>query len=267
MLKKISKDTRLSYRNLENGLVIDLHTRYNLPLAAAEKLVEELKVKLFLDSSFLADGEIYYHAIAISEPAGKPLKSCKLKRIKLTLLSEKDLQIERSKSLRYLRFVTISRLCWQAYRQDCLLTQEDLSRLLRMSTSAVKKILRAYRKSGIEIPTRGSFHDIGPGVSHKYMAVKMYLAGLTLTDIAYRLHHDLSSVERYISNFTVVFRAYEDGYGAERIAHMSRISTPLVRTYIGLYNKFKGSPSEVFLALIRARTPKVVKKGARGGKS
>lgn len=267
MLKNISKDTRLSYRNLENGLVIDLHTRYNLPIAAAEKLVEELKAKLFLDSSFLADGEIYYHAIDKSEPAGKPLKACRLKRIKLTLLAKEDLEIERSKSLRYLRFVTISRLCWQAYRQGTLLTQEDLSRLLRICTSAVKKILRAYRKTGIEIPTRGAFHDIGPGVSHKYMAVKMYLSGLTLTDIAYRLHHDLSSVERYIQNFIVVFRAYEDGYSAERISHMSRISLPLVRTYIGLYNKFKGSPSDVFLAMIRARTPKVLKKGASGGKS
>lgn len=66
MLKKITKDTRLSYRNLENGLTVDLHTRYNLPIAAAEKLVEELRQKLFLDSSFLADGEIYYHAIAAS---------------------------------------------------------------------------------------------------------------------------------------------------------------------------------------------------------
>ena len=267
MLKKISKDTRLSYRNLENGLIIDLHTRYSLPIAAAEKLVEELREKLFLDSSFLSDGEAYYHSIALSEPAGKPLSKCKLKRIKLTLLSKEDLEIERQKSLRYLRFVTISRLCWQAYRQGCLLTQEDLARLLRMSTSAVKKILRSYRRKEVTIPTRGSFHDIGPGLSHKYHAVKMYLSGLTLTDIAYRLHHDLSSIERYIGNFIVVFRAYEDGYGVERISHMSKISAPLVRTYIELYNKFKSSPSEVFLELIRVRTPKLVKKGAQGGKS
>ncbi len=267
MLKKISKDTRLSYRNLENGLVTDLHTRYNLPIAAAEKLVEELKVKLFLDSSLLKDGEIYYHAIDASEPAGKPLKSCKLKRIKLTLLAKEDLEIERQKSLRYLRYVTISRLCWQAYRQGGLLTQEDLSRLLRMSVSAVKKILRTYRDREINIPTRGGYHDIGPSISHKGEAVKMYLSGLTLTDISFRLHHDLSSIERYIQNFIVVFRAHEDGYGAERIAHMSKISAPLVRTYISIYNKFKGSPSEVFLSLIRARTPKLKKRGPEGVKS
>lgn len=45
---------------------------------------------------------------------------------------------------------------------------------------------------------------------------------------------------------------------------MSKISSPLVRSYIELYNKFKGSPSEVFLELIRARTPLSLKKGSRG---
>lgn len=155
---------------------------------------------MFLDSSILQDGEIYYHAIVDSEPAGKPLSKCKLKRIKLALLTKEDLEIEKRKNLRYLRFVTISRLCWQAYQQDCLLTQEDLARLLRLSVSAVKKILRSYRKDGITIPTRGSFHDIGPGVSHKYHAVKMYLAGLNVTDIAFRLYHDLSLKEHYIKN-------------------------------------------------------------------
>jgi len=265
LLKEISKDTRLSFKNLENGLVIDLHTRYNMPIAAAEKLVEELKQKLFLDSSFLADGEIFYHAIAASEPAGKPLSKCKLNRIRLTLLSAEDLQIEKAKNLRYLRFNTISRLCWQAYKQECLLTQEDLARLLRMSVSAIKKILRAFRKDKIKIPTRGAFCDIGPGVSHKYHAVKMYLSGLTLTDIAFRLHHDLASIERYINNFIIVFRAHEDGYDPVRISHMSKISQSLVKGYIDLYNEFRNSPSEVFLELIRQRTPKLVKKGAPGG--
>jgi len=103
LLKEISKDTRLSFRNLENGLVIDLHTRYNMPIAAAEKLIEELKQKLFLDSSFLADGEIFYHAIASSEPAGKPLSKCKLNRIRLTLLSQEDLQIEKAKEFKILK--------------------------------------------------------------------------------------------------------------------------------------------------------------------
>ncbi|GAG72905.1 unnamed protein product, partial [marine sediment metagenome] len=64
-----------------------------------------------------------------SEPAGKPLSKCKLKRIKLTLLSKEDLEIEGKKSLRYLRFVTISRLCWQAYRQGCLLTQDAKNKI------------------------------------------------------------------------------------------------------------------------------------------
>jgi hypothetical protein len=48
-------------------------------LAAAEKLSEELIEKYFSSNDRLNDGEQWYTALDITEPAGKPLKDCKKK--------------------------------------------------------------------------------------------------------------------------------------------------------------------------------------------
>jgi len=59
---------RLMQRTEEFGLIQDVNTRYNLSLAAAEKLTEELTEKYFSSNDRLNDGEQWYTAVDISEP-------------------------------------------------------------------------------------------------------------------------------------------------------------------------------------------------------
>jgi hypothetical protein len=132
---------RLMQRTEEFGLIQNLNTRYNLSIAAAEKLTEELTENYFSSNDRLNDGEQWYTAVDISEPAGKLLKDCKKKRIKLTVNSLHDLELENEKGLAYLRFEKVARLAWQAYNQNALLTQEEIARILNMSTSGIKKIV------------------------------------------------------------------------------------------------------------------------------
>lgn len=244
---------RLMQRTEELCLIQNLNTRYNLSLAAAEKLSEELTEKYFSSVDRLNDGEQWYTAIDISEPAGKPLKDCKRRRIKLTVNCIEDLEIENEKGLAYVRFEKIARLAWQAYNQNALLTQEDIARILNMSVSGVKKIVSKHRKKGNLLPTRGNFHDIGPGVSHKYEAVRLFLRGMTLSEIAYRIHHSIWSVERYIKDFCTVFMAHCENYTPERIAHMTKLSLKLVKEYISLYEQFCDCDNREFLKLIEIR--------------
>jgi len=244
---------RLKQRTEEFGLIQNLNSRYNLSLAAAEKLTEELTETYFNSNDRLNDGEQWYTAIDISEPPGKPLKDCKKKRIKLTINSLEDLEILNEKGLSHLRFEKVARLSWQAYAQNALLTQEDIARILNMSVSGVKKIVSKHRKNGNLLPTRGNFHDIGPGVSHKYEAVKLFLRGMTLSEIAYRIHHSIWSVERYIKDFCTVFMAHSEKYTPERIAHMTKLSLKLVKEYIMLYNQFCNCDNREFLKLIEIR--------------
>jgi hypothetical protein len=90
-----------------------------------------------------------------------------------------------------------------------LLAQEDLTRLLYLSRVTIQRILAEYRRRGDYIPTRGFYHDIGLAPSHKYQVVRLYLRGLQPTEIAKRLCHDLSSVERYLDDFCRVMVALE----------------------------------------------------------
>lgn len=164
-----------------------------------------------------------------------------------------DLEMGQEKGLAYLRFEKVASLAWQAYHQNALLTQEDIARILNMSVSGVKKIIGKHRKKGYFLPTRGSFHDIGPGTSHKHEAVKLFLCGITLSDIGYRMHHSIWSVERYVKDFCTVFMAHCEHYTPERIAHMTKLSPKLVKEYISLYEQFCDGDNREFLKLIEIR--------------
>jgi len=257
-MKVKRKQERLLYRTDQFGLIQDLNHRYNLSLAAAEKLSEEIHDRYLGLDERLPDGTIWYTAVDIEEPAGKPLKACKKKRIKLTLHSMEDLEVEERHGLAYLRYEKVRKLCWQAYNQGALLTQEDISRLLTMSVSGVKKIVAQHKRDGNRLPTRGNYHDIGPGVSHKSEAVRMFLHGMTPSDISWRIHHSLYSVERYVRDFCVVFMAHCEGYTPERISHMTRLSVKLIREYIALYEKHCTGDNKEFLRLIELRLQKLV---------
>lgn len=256
-MKVRSKEERLKYRSDEHCLTLDLNERYNLSIAAAEKLSEEIRDRYLGLDQRLADGVMWYTAIDIDEPAGKPLKKCKKRRIKLTLNSEKDLEVEREKGMAHLRHEKIRRLCFEAYNQGALLTQEDLARVLQLSVNGVKKIISRHRKEGNFLPTRGNYHDIGPGVSHKAEAVRLFLRGMTPSDVSWRIHHSIYSVERYIKDFCVVFIAHCEGYTPERISHMTRLSVKLVREYIDLYKEFCTGDNRDFLRLIEIRLGKL----------
>ncbi len=235
--------------NSKSAIAEDLNEKFNLPIDLAKKIASEIKDKYFLDGNDLLEGETFYRAVLLSEPPGRLIAKCKTKRIKLSLLAKEDLEISSKRNLKYLRFVTISRLCWQAYDQGCLLTQRDLAVLLRMSISSIKKIISVYKKKGAIIPTRGNYYDIGPGISSKYYTVKMYLNGLSLDEISIRLHYGIPIINRYISIFLTVIKNFLDGYSYGDISDIEKISIPLVKSYIKLYEEFRRKPSDIFLEL------------------
>lgn len=228
---------RLNCKNDSHTLIQNLITRYSLSIAAAEALNNEVRTH-FVDSSFLEDGQEYFTAISIDEPAGKPLKLCKTIRIKLTVRSKQDLQIRVEHGIRGLMKNTISRVCWQALKQNALLTQEDLAFLLNVSRATIKRLLKQIKLQNDYIPTRGNYHDIGPGISHKYEAVKLYIKGLEPSAIAMRMGHALNCIERYIENFSLVVAASIEDYSSTSIARFTGINEKTVKEYLILYDRY-----------------------------
>jgi len=234
---------RLAKKSDAHSLVHNLVTRYDMSLAEAECLTQELREKqLREDPLALLDGQVFYTVVDRDEPAGKPLAKCRTVRVRLSLHPPEDLAYRAEYGLAALQQLLVSRLCHEAFQQGGLLAQEDLSRLLYLSRATIQRILAAYRRAGDYLPTRGFYHDMGPAPSHKYQAVRLYLRGLLPTHIAQRLCHSLSSVERYLDDFCRVMGAVEAGFAAPAICQFTGHSERLVGEYLALYTAFKDQP-------------------------
>ncbi len=228
---------RLAVKNDSFTFINNLKDRYAMSIAEAESLDKEVRL-FFNDSAYIEDGQEFYTAIHISEPAGKPLKNCKSQRIILTLRCKQDLKIRAHKGIKSFSKIVISRICWQALKQNTLLTQEDIAFLLNLSRATVKRLLSELKNQGHYIPTRGNYHDIGPGTSHKFEALKLYIKGMEPTDIALRLGHALNSIERYIEDFALVVCAALDDYSSLSIARFTGLSEKLVKEYLILFDRY-----------------------------
>jgi hypothetical protein len=257
---------RLTLKSDAHTLAHNLTTRYNMSIAEAECLTDELRRRqMEEDPTTLLDGQIFYTAVVLDEPAGKPLSKCRTRRIRLTLHAPEDLVYREEHGLCALRKLLVSRLCFEAFQQGALLAQEDLGRLLYLSRATIQRILAEYRLRGDYIPTRGNYHDIGPGLSHKYQAVRLYLQGHQPTEIAMRLCHHLSSVERYLDDFCRVVAALDNAFTAPAIARFTGHSKRLVLEYQAIYDEFKDDPDyQETLEAIRRRMHGL-QQGKKGG--
>ena len=244
MRKRGKPAVRLAKKSDAHTLARNLITRYNMSVAEAECLTRELRDKQREeDPLVLLDGQSFYTAVDSEEASGKPLERCATRRVRLTLHDTQDPAYRAQNGLRALRKLLVSRLCFEAFRQGALLAQEDLCALLYLSRASVQRLLAEYRQEKEYIPTRGNYHDIGPARSHKYQAVRLYLQGYQPTEVAMRLCHNLSSVERYLDAFCRVMAALEEGFTVPAIARFTGHSQRLVREYQALYEEFKDHPS------------------------
>ncbi len=235
--------SRLRAKTFETLLILKLTKDYCLSPIEANTLTQDLTDYIQNHSeTILTEGEILFTAVVRDEPAGKPLNKCDTKQIKLNLYPPELVELA-FKNLKTYHSLMVERLCWDAFNQGCCLTQEDLARLLHCSVSTIKRIIAALNANDKFIPTRGNYGDIGPGVSHKAEAVKRYLKGYTVTEIAQAMAHHPHSIERYLDDFCLVAAGYSnEHYSALRLSRSLKLSEKLVEQYIDLYHRFKDDP-------------------------
>jgi uncharacterized protein YerC len=100
----------------------------------------------------------------------------------------------------------------------------------------------AKASQGIDVPTRGTLQDIGPGITHKSKVVKLWLEGYEYTDIERRTGHSSISVQRYISSFSKAVRFSTRGYSEHEIRELTDMSERLIHEYLDLFETFKDKP-------------------------
>lgn len=211
----------------------------------AQVLVDLIEEVYFsqLNQNEIRPGQIKYHCIAAEEGPGKPLKACKMLSVVLTLFDERDKgdfsatnNKDRSIELRRRRLVRISE---EAKEQGGYLTQEDLSELLMCDVRTIRRDIKNLKCVGIILPTRGQQKDIGPGVTHRAIAIRLWLEGKEPVAVAKQIKHSIEAVENYLTKFKRVAFLRGKGFNDFEIALTVGISVYAAKTFSQIYEEYK----------------------------
>lgn len=198
-------------------------------------------------------GQVRVVAVAAGQPAGRPLSQCVTLPVLVTLVSPSDAEMQRTDGSRGLRQARLVRMTHEARGQGGLLSYEDLSLLLAVDVSTVRRSVRRCRAQGLQVPTRGWVSDIGPGITHKARVIELYFRGLQPARIASYTAHALSSVERYLGDFARVVELHERGYAQPSIIRITALSPRTVREYLALFESYSTPAHRPVLEVLRQR--------------
>jgi hypothetical protein len=228
----------------------------------SEAILEEAQKCLFGETTALRPGQVRVLLTAIDAGHGRILRETELKEVVWTIdAGPEDLRVQQEHGSVGLRRVRIQRLADEAIAQGGVATQEDLARVLNVSTRTIKRDSKALEAEGIYLPTRGRLKGIGRGQTHKAQIVGRWLRGETYDQIQLHTRHSLVSIKRYVQCFVRVVDLHQQGMLESQIAFVLQISDYLVGEYLALYRQhdtveYQARLTEQIERLRRAPTPK-----------
>ncbi len=186
-------------------------------------------------------GKLKYLCASVEAKHGKPLAEQDMVRVELTLDGGiEDLDVLRTQGFRAHRQLKILRLTDEAYSQKGLLTQEDLGRLLQVSSRTIRSDIAELIRDGNTVHTRGFDQDIGRSLSHKTQIVALYLSGFTYDEIMRRTRHGAHSIKRYVCTFgRLLLLLNRDVTSISEISRLLNQSQRLTKEYLELFEKNK----------------------------
>lgn len=191
----------------------------------------------------LRDGELLFTCTSVDAPAGKALKDCPLVTVVLPLNSrEEDREVLRQDGAASLRRQRITRLTEHAREQGGYLTQEDLGELLCCDVRTIRRDIKVLRDMNIVVATRGQQKDIGPGVSHRGVAIQLWLDGHDPVTIARQIKHSQKAVDRYLQAFARCVYCHRKGFTRLEVAVTVGISAAAAHRYLDLYEAVRNQP-------------------------
>ncbi len=211
----------------------------------AKELVNVIEEVYFNDRELktLLPGQMKYCCVKSTESAGKAIQDSMLVSVILTLLHDEDmvnLTYEDKDASIETRWRRILRICDEAREQGGLLSQEDLAKLLMCDKRTIRRDIATLKELEIIVPTRGTVKDIGPGVTHKGIAIRKWLEGKEPTEVAHAIHHSLKATENYLEKFKrVVYLRREKGFTLFEISRTVGISSAATQTFIDIYEENK----------------------------
>lgn len=262
---------RTSLKTLDSIFLKNIEDGAKCPPFVSNAILESAKRIYNLGNALengdpIKPGQIKTIGTLSSEPAGKPLKDCKKGLCLVTLnAGQEDQEVLFRDGVAALRRARLLRITEEAHDQGIDLTQEDLAyQIFGSGLRTIRRDIQALRRQGLYVPTRGQQKDIGPGISHKVLAVKMFLERKTDLEIARTIYHSLKAVERYTVTFARVLVLLEKGLTPLEVAFVVQISERLVNQYRQLLHDYHKPPYQErlqeILQKIKGKSPSVKKK-------
>lgn len=248
---------RLKSKDAKRAIVQKLSKDFNLTPIIAESFYQQFSQYFQEHANIkLSSGEIAYEAVHASEPAGKHIRITRKVTVRLKLIDfNTDLDTLANFGLAGLRRHRLARITRQAYDQGALLAYEDLAMILTTSPATVKRDVALLKQQGMFIMTRGTKHDMGPGLSHKTIIIDLYFNGYTFSEIEQKTNHSETSVKRYLADFVQVATLYKQHFSNQQIRIIAKKSDRIVREYIQLYQTLKKQNNERLNELLTPAKP------------
>ncbi|MDI6773749.1 MAG: DUF1670 domain-containing protein [bacterium] len=248
---------RHRFKELLHSLEQELRSEYGLSVIESRALVQrvaEFIEQVHLDEGeFRGPGQVRFVAVADGQPAGRPLSQCVTVQVLLSVLGPTDATLLVEQGSRALRQARLHRMVHEARQQGGLLSYEDLGLLLAVDVSTVRRLVASCRRAKLEVPTRGHVADIGPGSTHKARVIELCFRGLQPAQIAAYTAHALSSVERYLGDFSRVAELVARDYPKPAIVRITGLSPRTVRDYQALLDRFSVPAHRPVLEMLRQR--------------
>ncbi len=239
------QEQRLKIKNINQQMKNIAVQGTGISLWEAEVLVNIIEEVYFSDQNLqsLKTGQVKYQCVSADEGPGKSLKKCKMVTAILTLFDEKDkgdfsCENNKDRSIE-LRRRRLARISTEAKEQGGYLSQEDLAEILMCDIRTIRRDIKDLKQIGIILPTRGQQKDIGPGVTHREVAVRLWLEGVEPVEIARHIKHSIKAVENYLQKFKRVAYLKRKNFDEFEIALTVGISVTAAKIFCQLYKDFQ----------------------------
>jgi hypothetical protein len=235
-----SKFDRLLEKTPEQLFINSLRKEFELSPAESKGILDLAKQCLFGQIPEVV-GKIKCICASKKAKHGKPLSEQEMVQVALTLDGGiEDLNVLKDQGPKALRQLKVIRLTEEAWEQGGSLTQEDLARILQVTSRTVRQDINELVRDGNFIHTRGTDHDIGRSLTHKSRIIQMYLEGQTYEEIMRRSRHSAFSIKRYVLGFGRLLLLMSGGI--EDVKSLSRLlnqSERLTLEYLDIYARHK----------------------------
>lgn len=242
------RNSRLSQKTLDHTFLHMIQNGANCPPFVSHAILDTAKKVYRINEAdgryAMKEGQMKIIGVTAHEPAGKRLSECQLKECIVTIYNDSEDDYNRAAyGTTGLRRGKLLRIATEAWEQGVLLTHEDFAfKILHCGLRTIARDIKYFKERHIFVPTRGQQMDIGPGTSHKILAVEMMLQRKNEHEIARLIYHSLKAIERYTVSFARVVMLKQKGFTVNDIAFVVQISSRLVEEYLHLFDTYKANP-------------------------